>query len=99
MRFDRVNKDGRLICRSEWACFDWFGDDAEKKDLEPVQLEIEFEDVGCKHEFEDGEDSQGNLGICCKKCGYFSAISFADPYEGKTYQEAYDLMQKESRLK
>lgn len=100
MRFDRVNENGRLICRSEWACFDWFGDeDTEKKNLDPVQLELEFPDGRCKHKFVDAEDRQGNLGMVCENCGQFSAVSFADPYHGLTYQEAYELLQKEYGLK
>lgn len=61
-----------------------------------LQLELDLEELMCRHEFYDDGD---NLAIACRKCGYSSEVSFSDPFDGKTYQEIFDIMGKDMNLK
>ena len=62
------------------------------------QLEIRFNnDPEHIHKWYDNDGEQG-LGFYCE-CGAFSEVSFRDPWEGKTNQEVYEMMQKDKRYK
>jgi hypothetical protein len=90
------NSEGKAIFRSSSSSrfqINWY--DQEEIDNEPKQLELDFQDTQCKHTF---EDDGKNLRMVCTKCGYFSEVSFRDPYDGKTYQEVYEIMQKRRKL-
>lgn len=61
-----------------------------------VQIELPLEHTLCAHKFYDDGD---NFAIVCAICGVSHSVSFIDPYDGKTYQEIYEMMQKDRKLK
>ena len=77
-----------------WILEDLFEEPSKK--VEPEQLELPLEHTLCKHTLvDDGE----NMRIICTKCGYYREVSFLDTWEGKTYQEIYEILQKDFHLK
>lgn len=87
------NSEGKAIFKSRRFEIDWY--DQEEIDNQPKQLELDFQDTRCAHNFEDDGE---NMRLVCTKCGYFKEISFKHPYNGKTYQEVFEIIQKERKL-
>ena len=89
------NSEGKAIFIAPRFDIKWF--ELEELGAESDrQLELNFEDTRCKHKFEDDGE---NLRLVCTKCGYYHDVSFRNPYDGKTYQEVYEIMQRERHLK
>ncbi len=94
---------GKTVYRSriaEAAFRAVFHDEFEERERAsaPVQLELDLNDTECRHVFYDNDDPVRGCGIFCEKCDYFREVSFADPWDGKTYQEIYEMMQRDARL-
>lgn len=84
----------KTLWKSNWV-EDMLSWDKEKPKM-PVQLELGLEHTCCVHKFvDDGEE------FCrrCIKCGYYSEVSFVDEWDGKTYQEIYEMIQRDRGLK
>ena len=84
------------IYKSNWAeraIKSVFGIEDEEPGWE--QLPLPLVHTLCEHQwYDDGR----NLRIVCSKCGVSRSVSFTDPWDGKTYQEIFELMQENAHL-
>ncbi len=69
--------------------------DVEDEEPQWEQLSLPLEHTLCEHQWYDDGD---NMCIVCSKCGETREVSFRDPWDGKTYQEIFELMQNDLHL-
>jgi hypothetical protein len=86
---------------SRYNSYKWMGhifeDEKPEFGSEWKQLDLFIDPTAHVHKWYD-DDGEKGMGFYCE-CGAFREVSLLDPYHGKTYQEVYEIMQRERHLK
>ncbi len=85
------------IYKSNWVekLLDGLLGDDEDKEPQWEQLLLPLEHTLCEHQWYDDGD---NFQIVCSLCGETHDVSFIDEWDGKTYQEIFELLQNQFHL-